>query len=82
MKGRCYWFLKTHICSSFKYYIEKVILDNEVTFSKLKDRIELPNSWGMYSIYCQCGPSYIGQTKRGLELRIKEHKQYNAKTRN
>ncbi|KFM83277.1 hypothetical protein X975_14191, partial [Stegodyphus mimosarum] len=30
-------------------------------------------SWGIYSISCQCGLRYIGQTKRALKFRIKEH---------
>ena len=28
----------------------------------------------VYKITCNCGDSYIGQTKRNLEFRIKEHK--------
>ena len=28
----------------------------------------------MYKIICSCGDSYIEQTKRNLEFRIKEHK--------
>ena len=36
--------------------------------------IDTLNCWGIYSVSCQCGLSYIGQTKRRLIFRLNEHK--------
>lgn len=49
---------------------------NKLSFSILKDPINLHNSWGIYRIYCECGLSYIGQTRRSLKCRLKEHESY------
>jgi hypothetical protein len=38
-----------------------------------KDSIEAKNKCGVYKINCNCGLSYIGQTGRKIEERIKEH---------
>lgn len=35
----------------------------------------MSNSWSIYSIKCQRGLCNIGQIKRDLKYRIKEHKQ-------
>jgi hypothetical protein len=48
----------------------------KVRFSNLKHPIDNLNCWGIYSISCQCGLSYIGQTKRALKFRLKEHENY------
>ena len=47
---------------------------NKFCFSSLKDPIRPSNRWGIYHIPCQCGLGYVGQTKRTLKLRVKEHK--------
>ena len=49
---------------------------NKLKFSNLKDPIDSLNNWGIYNISCQCGLSYIGQTKRALRIRLKEHQNY------
>jgi hypothetical protein len=41
----------------------------------VKDDLGLRNP-GVYSIPCQCGQMYIGQTGRSIETRIKEHHQH------
>jgi hypothetical protein len=38
----------------------------------VKDAVGL-NTPGVYSIPCECGKVYIGQSGRSIELRIKEH---------
>ena len=47
---------------------------NKLCFSNLKDSRIPSNNWGIYKISCQCGLSYIGQTKRALRFRLNEHK--------
>ena len=47
---------------------------NKLSFSKLKDPIETLYCWGIYSISCQCGLSYIGQIKHRLCFHLSEHK--------
>lgn len=37
-----------------------------------KDTIPLQNA-GVYKVQCSCGMSYIGQTKRSVSERVKEH---------
>ncbi|XP_042900825.2 uncharacterized protein [Parasteatoda tepidariorum] len=49
---------------------------NKIKFSNLKQPIDSQSSWGIYQINCQCGLSYIGQTKRALKCRVKEHEAY------
>nr|XP_042911598.1 uncharacterized protein LOC122272242 [Parasteatoda tepidariorum] len=51
-------------------------LINKIKFSNLKQPIDSQNSWGIYQINCQCGLSYIGQTKRALKCHVKEHEAY------
>ncbi|XP_062559067.1 uncharacterized protein LOC134223867 isoform X1 [Armigeres subalbatus] len=39
-----------------------------------KDRVEILNKAGVYQINCsQCDKVYVGQTKRSLDVRFKEH---------
>ena len=40
----------------------------------MKDPIDTLNCWRIYSISCQCGLSYIGQTKHRLIFHLNEHK--------
>ena len=49
---------------------------NKLKFTCLKDPVPTLNNWGIYEISCQCGLSYIGQTKRALKFRLKEHQNY------
>ena len=49
---------------------------NKMQFTNLKDPIISLNSWGIYQVSCQCGLSYIGQTKRALKQHLKEHEVY------
>lgn len=44
---------------------------NKLKFTMTKDRIV--RNWGIYQVFCQCGMFYIGQTKRSLLIRLKEH---------
>lgn len=46
---------------------------NKLNFSNLKDPINPFSEWGIYKIPCECGLSYIGQTKRTLKVRLAEH---------
>ena len=39
----------------------------------MKDKINPLQQSGVYKIPCSCGTSYIGQTGRTFEERIKEH---------
>jgi hypothetical protein len=60
-----------------RFNIRTVLIPpNSIQFSNLKDEIPLSLSWGIYQIPCQCGKSYIGQTRRALKFRINEHKNY------
>lgn len=45
----------------------------KLQFTMVKDKISNQNLWGIYKIPCICDQSYIGQTKRSLKFRIKEH---------
>ena len=47
---------------------------NKLKFTNTKDKIPVLNNWGIYQIFCQCGLSYIGQTKRALKIRLNEHR--------
>jgi hypothetical protein len=38
----------------------------------VKDELELKTP-GVYSVPCECGQVYIGQTGRSIETRVKEH---------
>ena len=49
---------------------------NKLRFSVLKDPIPNTCHWGIYQIKCRCGSFYIGQTKRSLGIRVKEHMKY------
>lgn len=40
--------------------------------SSPKDKIPL-NTPGVYNVPCSCGKSYIGETKRSISIRLKEH---------
>ena len=43
--------------------------------TKVKDQIALERRNGViYKINCACGDTYIGETGRTLEIRVKEHK--------
>jgi hypothetical protein len=42
----------------------------------MKDDLEL-KTVDVYSIPCECGKTYIGQTGRSIEARIKEHHRHN-----
>ena len=39
-----------------------------------KTIFHLPKKPGVYAIPCECGAQYIGETKRSIETRLKEHK--------
>ena len=49
---------------------------NKLNFTQLKDKIPVINRWGIYSIPCDCGRNYIGQTRRSLLIRCQEHRRY------
>ncbi|XP_054719035.1 uncharacterized protein LOC129228383, partial [Uloborus diversus] len=49
---------------------------NKIKFTNLKDPIDCHSNWGIYSISCKCGLGYVGQTKRALKHRLKEHENY------
>lgn len=49
---------------------------NKISFTNLKDLIPDFEYWGIYEIDCECGKAYIGQTRRALKFRIKEHEKY------
>jgi hypothetical protein len=40
---------------------------------KAKDRLPEGINEGVYQVMCQCGKSYIGQTSRALQCRLREH---------
>ena len=44
-------------------------------FPPVKDALGLKTP-GFYSIPCECGRVYIGQSGRSIQLRIKEHNRY------
>lgn len=46
---------------------------NKIRFPLPKNPIPLLDHSGEYCIPCECGLSYIGQIKRALKLRAKEH---------
>jgi len=59
-----------------KYDIKTVFNANikiESSFGNSKDKIPGMQTPGVYEIPCSCGKSYIGQTGRAIEIRIKEH---------
>ena len=41
--------------------------------NSLKDPIKPGSHKGVYSIPCSCGKVYIGETRRSIEVRCKEH---------
>jgi hypothetical protein len=41
--------------------------------SNPKDKIEKIDRAGIYELKCECGKEYVGQTKRKISVRIKEH---------
>ena len=43
------------------------------SFTSVKDKINPLHQSSVYKIPCSCGISYIGQTGRSFEVRIKEH---------
>ena len=43
------------------------------SFTSVKDKINPLQQSGVYKIICSCGTSYIEQTDRSFEARIKEH---------
>lgn len=49
---------------------------NKVAFSNRKDPNDRHNSWGIYKNYCECGLSYIGQTKHAFGFRLREQENY------
>jgi len=61
-----------------KHNIKTVALPPRKTFSYLppvKDALGLRTS-GVYSIPCECGGVYIGQSDRSVQIRIKEHNRH------
>ncbi|MDI4567834.1 MAG: GIY-YIG nuclease family protein, partial [Mycoplasma sp.] len=64
-----------HILQKFNFRVVYSPI-NKIPSSILKDPIPDMNSWGIYRIPCQCGLIYIGQTKRALKFRVKEHEAY------
>jgi hypothetical protein len=61
-----------------KYNITSVILPPRKIISHLppvKDALGLRTP-GIYSIPCECGRFYIGQSGRSVQLRIKEHNRH------
>jgi hypothetical protein len=61
-----------------KHNIKSVALPPRKIFSHLppvKDALGLRTP-GIYSIPCECGRVYIGQSGRLVQLRIKEHNRY------
>jgi len=48
-------------------------------FNEHKRVIEKEETDGIYEIVCSCQKSYIGQTKRKIKTRVKEHQRYIAK---
>ena len=41
--------------------------------NKAKDLVDPRNHKGVYKIPCSCGEAYIGETRRSIETRLKEH---------
>ena len=66
------------IAKILKSFDFKVVFSptNKIHFSNLKSPIDCMSDWDVYEISCQCGLSYIGQTKRALRCRVKEHENY------
>jgi hypothetical protein len=61
-----------------KHNIKSVALPPRKIFSHLppvKDALGLRTP-GIYSIPCECGRVYIGQSSRSVQLRIKEHNRH------
>jgi hypothetical protein len=61
-----------------KHNIKSVALPPRKIFSYLppvKDALGLRTP-GIYSITCECGKVYIGQSGRSIQLRIKEHNRH------
>jgi hypothetical protein len=61
-----------------KHNIKSVALPPRKIFSYLppvKDALGLRTP-GIYSIPCECGKVYIGQSGRSIQLRIKEHNRH------
>jgi hypothetical protein len=61
-----------------KHNIKSVVLPPRKTFNYLplvKDALELRTP-GIYSVPCECGRVYIGQSVRSIQLRIKEHNRH------
>ena len=52
---------------------------NKFCFPSLKDPVPHSNRCGIYHIPCQCGLGYIGQTRRALKFRVKEHMRHVSK---
>lgn len=66
-----------------KHNIETIYTpDNKLQgqFRTIKDKIPMENC-GVYQIPCECGLVYIGQTKKALSERLKQHK-YHEKCKN
>ena len=50
------------------------VLDSVPPQCKIKNRDSALNAFGVvYEIPCSCGQKYIGETKRALEVHLKEH---------
>jgi hypothetical protein len=61
-----------------KHNIKIVVLPSRKIFSHVppvKDALGLRTP-GIYSIPCECGRVYIGQSGRSLQLRLKEHNRH------
>ena len=56
--------------------IQQVILSPGTirqSMRSVKDKIDRHQLKGVYKIDCSCGKSYIGETGRSLQTRLKEH---------
>ena len=50
------------------------VAELSVRVKRVKDPIPMEKSGVVYEVPCSCGKAYIGETKRTLETRMKEHR--------
>ena len=66
-------FLDTKVQNNFKFILTHTTSPIK-NFFRYKDRQQLLHSAGVvYELKCSCGQKYIGQTRRNLITRLKEH---------
>ena len=61
-----------------KYNIKSIAIQPKKISSYMPATKDAPGlrTPGIYKILCECGKVYIGQSRRSIQLRIKEHERH------